>query len=93
MVTIDLQSYQEDSIAEVDNVGNWNKSFAIFSCYTQQKDNVAWTLFEAIFWVLLMQPTLIILHYLIIFVSQQLLNALEKKLKALLNGNIKRIKR
>lgn len=40
-----------------------------------------------------MQPTLIILHYLIIFVSQQLLNALEKKLKALLNGNIKRIKR
>lgn len=40
-----------------------------------------------------MQPTLIILYDLITFVSQQLLNSLEKKLKALLNGNIKRIKR
>lgn len=91
MVTIDLQCYQEDSIAEVDNVGNWNKSFAIFIGYTQQKDNMTWT--KAIFWVLLMQPNLIILYYWITFVSQQLLNALEKKLKALLNGNIKRIKR
>lgn len=27
MVTIDLQCYQEDSIAEVDNVGGWNKLF------------------------------------------------------------------
>lgn len=40
-----------------------------------------------------MQPTLIIYYYWITFVSQQLLNALEKKLEALLNGNIKRIKR
>lgn len=39
-----------------------------------------------------MYPTLII-FLLITFVSQQLLNALEKKLKALLSGNIKRFKR
>lgn len=93
LVTIDLQCYQEDSIAEVDNVGNWNKSFAILICYTRQKDNMSWKLLEAIVLVLLMQPTLIIFYYWIIFVSQQLLNALEKKLEALLNGNIKRIKR
>lgn len=58
MVTIDLQCYQEDSIAEVDNVGNWNKSIAKYlSVIHSQK--TAWL--KAIFWLLLMQPTLIIL--------------------------------
>lgn len=85
LVTIDLQCYEDDNISQLDNVRDLNSS-STFTCFVKAK---TFSKFDRNAFLATCKCYIVY----VLFLSSQLLNALEKKLKVLLNGNIARIKK